>query len=115
MTHTGSSGTARVLVALLACMALMVIPAFAATKYTGAAPSFSAEVTGVNEFAPGQDATISIIVKNSGILPMKQLNVGTIESEDLPNTAKFVTLGLSSDNKDLSIRTDPQMVGDIAG
>jgi hypothetical protein len=115
MTHTGSSGTARVVITLLACIALMVIPVFAATKYTGAAPSFSAEVTGVNEFSPGQDATISIMVKNSGILPMKQLNVGTIDAEDTPNTAKFVTIGLSSGNDDLIIKTDPQMVGDIQG
>ena len=118
MTHTGiigSSGTAMVVLALLACMALIVIPVSAATKYPGGAPSFSAAVTGVNEFSPGEDATISILVKNSAINPMKQLNRDTIEPEDLPNTAKTVTIGLASDSDALIIKTDPQMVGDIPG
>ena len=118
MTHkgfSGSAGTAIILLTLLTCSALIVAPVSAATKYLGGAPSFSAAINGVNEFTPGEDATISIMVKNSGINPLKQLNRGTIDAEDLPNTGKLVTIGLSSASDAVIIKTDPQMVGDISG
>ncbi len=118
MTHkgfSGSAGIAFIVVTLLTCCALIVAPVSAATKYLGGAPSFSAAVSGVNEFAPGEDATVSILVKNSGLNQVKQLNQGTIDAEDLPNTAKFVTIGLASASNAVIIKTDPQMVGDIPG
>ncbi|MCK9578894.1 MAG: S-layer protein [Methanoregula sp.] len=113
--YSGPAGTAIIILTLLVCSALIVAPVCAATQYLGGAPSFSAEVGGVNEFLPGEDATISILVKNSGINRVKQVDRGTIEPEDLPNTAKFVTIGLASDNGAIIIKTDPQMVGDITG
>ncbi len=118
MTHTGfsgSSGTVMVILALLACIALIATPTSAATKYLGGAPSFSATVSGVNEFIPGEDTMISILVKNSGTFDLKQLNRGSIQPEDMPTTAKFVTIGLSSDSDAVIVKTDPQMVGDLAG
>jgi len=118
MTHhdfSGYAGTAMLVVILLACCALIAAPAAAVTKYPEGAPSMSAVFTGVNEFTPGDDADISILVKNSGVNPLKQLGVGTIEYEDLPNTARFLSIGLASENDAIIIKTDPQMVGDIKG
>ena len=112
---SGSAGTAIIVLTLLMCSALIVAPVTAATKYLGGAPLFSVAVNGINEFTPGEDATISILVKNSGLNPMKQLDQGTIDAEDLPNTAKFVTLGLASGSDAVIIKTDPQMIGDIQG
>jgi len=59
--------------------------------------------------------TFRILVTNIGLFDVKQLNMGTIEPEDLPNTAKSVTIGMSSANDAILIKTDPQMVGDIKG
>ncbi len=118
MTHkgfSGSAGTILIFLTLLTCSALIAAPVSAATKYLGGAPSFSAAVVGVNEFTPGDDATISIVVKNSGLNLMKQLDQGTIDPEDLPTTAKLVTIGLASASDAVIIKTDPQMVGDISG
>lgn len=112
---SGSAGTAIIIFTLLLCSALIIAPVSAATKYLGGAPSFSAAVYGVNEFTPGEEATINILVKNAGLNPLKQLNRGTIDAEDLPNTAKFVTIELTSPSDAVIIKTDPQMVGDIAG
>lgn len=112
---SGSAGTAIIVLTLLMCFALIVAPVTAATKYLGGAPSFSATVTGINEFTHGEDVTISILVKNNGLNQVKQLDKGTIDAEDLPNTAKFVTLGLTSAGDAVIIKTDPQMVGDIQG
>jgi len=112
---SGSAGTAFIVLTLLMCSALMVAPVSSATKYLGGAPLFSAAITGVNEFAPGEDATITILVKNSGLNTVKQLDRGTIDAEDLPNTAKFVTMGLVSTSDAVIVKTDPQMAGDIPG
>ncbi len=100
-------------VLLIACGMVAVAPALAATQYLGGSPAFSASVAGVNEFVPGQDATITLTVRNDGLSAMKQLGQATIEAEDLPTTAKFVSIGLSSDTDAILVRTDPQMFGAI--
>jgi hypothetical protein len=104
-----------VIFTLLMCSILIAAPASAATRYLGDGPSFTATLGGNNEFVPGQDATISIQVKNTGLNSMKQVGVGTIEPEDQQNTAKTVTIGLASAGDAVIIKTDPQAVGDIRG
>ncbi|MDD1686770.1 S-layer protein [Methanoregula sp.] len=105
--------TAFAVIVLIICGAAIMAPVSAATKYLGGTPVLSASVTGVNEFTPGQDATISILVKNTGVSTMKQLDLGTIDYEDLPTTAKFVTVSLASPTDDIIIKSDPQMIGTI--
>ncbi|MFA4877302.1 MAG: S-layer protein [Methanoregula sp.] len=100
------------LIAMVLCT-VAVVPVSAATKYLGGSPEFSATVSGINDFSPGQEATIQVLITNSGLNSLKQLNHGTIDPEDLPNTAKQVTVGLASDSSDIIIKTDPQMIGDI--
>ena len=116
MTRTscpGSAGTVIAILALLLCSVLIAVPVSAATRYLGDGPSFTATVSGTNEFVPGEDATISILVKNTGLNSLKQVGVGTIEPEDQQNTAKTATIGLASAGDAVIIKTDPQMVGDI--
>jgi hypothetical protein len=103
------------LLTLLACSVLIAAPASAVTQHLGSGPSFTATMTGTNEFVPGQDATISILIKNTGLDSMKQVAMGTIEPEDQQNTAKSVTIGLNSSGDAVIVKTDPQMVGDIQG
>jgi LPXTG-motif cell wall-anchored protein len=109
----GKGNAALAVFILVVLSAALVVPVSAATKYLGGEPVLSATVTGINEFMPGDDATISVLVQNSGVNTMKQLNQGTIEYEDLPTTAKFVTAGLSSESDAIIIKSDPQYVGDI--
>nr|WP_320162359.1 S-layer protein [uncultured Methanoregula sp.] len=117
MTPARVSGYRRIAIVLIALIigSAVVAPVFAATKYTGGSPVFSASIDGVNEFTPGQNATIRILVKNTGLNGLKQLDHGTIEPEDLPTTAKQVTVGLASAPDNIIIKTDPQMLGDIRG
>lgn len=109
----GRTSPALAVFLLIVCSSVAVVPVSAATQYLGGSPAFTASVVGMNEFVPGQDATITLLVKNNGLNAMKQLDKGTIEAEDLPTTAKFVTIGLSSKNDAILIRTDPQMFGAI--
>lgn len=118
MTRTscpGSARTAIVIFTLLIWSILTIAPSSAATQYLADGPSFTATLSGNNEFVPGEEATISILVKNTGLNTMKQVGVGMIEREDQQNTAKTVTIGLASVGDAVIVKTDPQMVGDIRG
>ena len=99
-------------IAVAACCSMPVMGA--ATKYIGASPQMSAYLSGINEFSPGSDATITVIVQNSGVNSMVLLNATPLAPDDLPTTAKLVTIGLSSAGAPISIKTDPQAAGDIA-
>jgi hypothetical protein len=73
----------------------------------------SANPTGVNEFAPGSDALITLKVQNSGVNSMVFLNATILPPDDLPTTAKLVTIGLGSGGAPIIVKTDPQAAGDI--
>jgi len=105
----------RTLIALLLLVSCCTAPGIAAVKYTEGSPELSALLTGINEFSPGQEATITIAIQNSGLTSFKFVNSGTIERDDLPNTAKLVTVQLLSGAAPLTVKTDPQNVGDITG
>jgi hypothetical protein len=97
------------LVLLLACS----LPAMAVNTYLGGSPKMSAAISGTNEFTPGQDAKITIFVLNSGVNDDKYLLDGTIDRDDLPTTAKMVTVGLAPGTAPVIIKSDAQNVGDI--
>lgn len=111
----GFTGTAMVILTLLTCSVLILAPASAVTQHIGSGPSFTAMVSGDNEFVPGEDTTITIVVKNTGLNTFKQVMMGTIQPEDQQNTAKTAMIGLASAGNNVTVRTDPQMVGDIPG
>jgi hypothetical protein len=84
-----------------------------ATLYQGASPQITAAILGTNEFSPGQDTTINVIVQNIGVADTEFLDKGTIDPDALPTTAKQVTVGLLADNAPVVVKSDPQLVGDI--
>ena len=99
------------MIALLICSALIITPVCAVTmspipgsptttsKYLGGSPSLSASIVGTNEFSPGGDASITILVKNAGVSTMKQLNRSTMVPDDLPTTAKFAQIEIRRTDK----------------
>jgi hypothetical protein len=104
------SFTIFILVLVLSCC----IPVLAVDTYEqGSGPQISAVISGVNEFTAGQDVTLNVLVRNSGLSTVKFVTTGTIERDDLPTTAKMVTVGLDPGSAPVIIRSDPQNVGDI--
>ncbi len=103
------------ILSLLVCTLLIAAPVAAATRTLGNGPSFTAAIVGTNEFVPGEDSTIRIQVQNTGVNTLEQFGVGTIEPENTQTTARMVTLGLTSTSDRVTIKTDPQMIGDIPG
>ena len=90
-----------------------ITPVMGVTTYLGGSPKMSAALSGTNEFTPGQDASIKVIVWNNGVNDLKFVTKGTIERDDLPTTAKMVTVELSAGNAPVIVKNDPQGVGDI--
>jgi hypothetical protein len=89
------------------------MPAMGVNTYLGGTPKMSAAIAGTNEFLPGQDAIISIIVQNRGLNGDKFVMDGTIERDDVPTTAKMVTVSLSSGTSPIIVKSDPQNIGDM--
>jgi hypothetical protein len=97
---------------LILCLCL-IAPVMAGTKYMAGSPQMSAYIAGTNEFSPGQDAKLTIVIENTGTNEFKFVQSGIVDREDLPSTAKFVTTGLNAGTAPLVVKSDPQMLGDI--
>jgi hypothetical protein len=103
----------RLIIVFLVMWLCFSMPVMGVTTYLGGRPQMTALISGVNEFSPGQDATIKIIVQNSGVQNLQFVNGGSISRDDLLTTAKTVSVGLSAGNAPIIVKSDPQIVGDI--
>lgn len=114
-TQTISSRIRLVLPLLIIGIAALVVisPASAGTKYMAGEPDLSAYLGGTNEFMPGQDVQLAVVVENSGTNQFKFVNSGIVDRTDLPNTAKFLTATLQPGDTPFIIKSDPQMLGDL--
>jgi hypothetical protein len=93
----------------------IVFPVSAGEKYMAGSPDLAAAVAGPNEFSPGSDAIIAVHLENKGLNEFKFVQSGIINRDDLPNTAKLITIALGSGDSPLIIKADPQMIGDLSG
>ena len=98
---------------LLIC-GLLIIPALATDNYLGGSPDLSAYISGTNEFRPGEEIQLPIIIENTGINSVKIYYARTAVISDPPSTAKSLTATLQSGNTPVMIKTDTQMLGDLA-
>ncbi len=94
---------------------LLVSLASGAATYLHGEPDLEATVSGIAEFSPGSDAEIMVVIQNSGINEIKVLSAHSPDGGELPNTARMVTAALEAGDAPVTVRTDPQMVGEIAG
>ena len=99
---------------LIFCLCL-IAPVTAGTKYMAGSPQLSAYISGTNEFSPGEDVQLTIVIENTGLNEFKFIQSGIVDRDDLPNTAKFVTVALNSGIAPLVIKSDPQILGEIKG
>ena len=104
----------------ISCMVLILCacltaPAMAGTKYMAGSPQLSAYISGTNEFSPGKEVQLTIVIENTGLNEFKFIQSGIVDRDDLPNTAKFITVRLQPGDAPLVIKSDPQMLGDLKG
>lgn len=97
----------------IAALILVASPASAGVQYMSGGPDLSVTLGGTNEFSPGQEIQIAVVVENSGLNEFKFVNTGLVDREDLPTTAKFLTVSLDAGETPFIIKTDAQMLGDL--
>ena len=56
-----------------------------------------------------------MVIENKGVNEFKFIQSGIIDREDLPNTAKFLTVSIAPSDAPVVIKSDPQMLGDLKG
>jgi hypothetical protein len=105
----------RSLLPLVVVLALLAAPAMAGEKQLFGSPKISAAISGTNEFTPGQDAAITVKLQNTGVTDVTIVQSSIITAQDKPNTAKLLVVGLSPGTAPVTVKTDPQMVGDLLG
>jgi len=93
----------------------LTAPALAGSKYTEGSPDLSAYISGTNEFSPGTDVQLIIVIENNGLNEFKFVQSGIVDRDDQPNTAKFLTASLNEGDAPIVIKSDPQMLGDLKG
>jgi len=93
---------------------ILVAPALAGTKYMAGNPELNAHISGTNEFSPGDDINLAIVIENTGLNQFKMIQSGIIDRTDQSNTAKQLTAALSSGDAPLTVKADPQVLGDLA-
>ncbi len=114
MSRTGSRFIG--FLAILVCICCVCsVPAMAGTRVLSGSPTLSAAVYGANEFSPGTETTIPVVIQNSGLIEYEFTYPTTLTPADLPNTAKLMTVTLASGGGPVTILSDPQMVGDLMG
>ncbi len=101
---------------LMLLLALLAAPGAAqGVKYLYGSPDLSATISGTNQFAPGDETRLGVIISNSGLNTHKMVGSTIVTPDDQPNTAKLVTVTLKSSDAPFTVKTDPQFVSDIPG
>lgn len=90
-------------------------PVIAGTEYLAGSPELSASISGTNEFSPGDDVNLTIVIENTGLNELKFVQSGIVDRDDQPNTAKFLTVTLDAGDAPFIVKSDPQRVGDLKG
>ncbi|MDD1678916.1 MAG: S-layer protein [Methanomicrobiales archaeon] len=96
-------------------MALFAVPALAGTLYISGGPDISAAISGTNEFSPGAGEKVSVLVENRGLIDLKIVRSDIVSRDDLPTTAKLVRVALLANGTPMTVKSDPQMIGDVEG
>jgi hypothetical protein len=93
--------------------AILIAPVMGGTQYLSGSPNLSAHISGTNEFSPGSEVQITIAIQNTGQSKDKLVQSGITDRDDQPTTAKFLVASLQPGNAPVTIKTDPQMLGDL--
>ena len=103
---------------VLAVLVLLVgiaAPAMAGERFVSGGPNLTAAILGSNDFSPGDEITIPVTIQNSGLLEYVFTYPNQLTAADLPNTAKLMMVTLGPGDAPVTVRSDPQLLGDLAG
>jgi hypothetical protein len=95
-------------------MCLCTIPCLAGYTYYSGGPDLFVSLGAGNELVPGTTVDLPLVLQNKGTITMESYNVYTLQPEYLPTTAKFATVQLVPGDAPVRVKSNPQIVGDIA-
>lgn len=104
----------RVLAVLIILMGIAA-PAMAGERFVSGGPNLTAAILGSNDFSPGDEVTIPVTIQNSGLLEYVFTYPNQLTAADLPNTAKLMMVTLGPGDAPVTVRSDPQLLGDLVG
>ena len=107
--------TSLKVLAILVILMGIAAPAMAGERFVSGGPNLTAAILGSNDFSPGEDITIPVTIQNSGLLEYVFTYPNQMTAADLPNTAKLMTVTLGPGDAPVTIKSDPQLLGDLAG
>lgn len=81
-------------------------------RYLSGTPDIRAVIEGTNEFSPGEEVDLVLLIGNMGTDPEKILQGGG-GGGPAPSTALMMTAELGAGDAPLVVRADPQMVGTL--
>lgn len=105
----------RVLFILALFVMVSFSPVAAGTLYLSGKPELSAFLSGTNEFIPGRDVVIPLLIRNSGLNEIQIIDTRQETRDDPPNRAKLVMAELFAGEAPFVIKSGAQMIGDISG
>ncbi|MFZ2074973.1 MAG: S-layer protein [Methanoregula sp.] len=76
-------------------------------------PELEAHIAGTNEFSPGDDLNLQVVIENTGLNQFTIVESGILDPSDLSNTAKQLTATLDAADAPIVVKADPQIVGDL--
>lgn len=110
---TTKKGMPLIILCILLSAGLVLVPVHAAEKYLGEKPDLAVSIAGKNEYSPGEEATIVLLVENRATPATRIISPGQEQWADRPATAKLLRLEILPGDAPILVRTDPQMVGDL--
>jgi hypothetical protein len=105
----------KTVLVILVLLLAITAPAMAGERFVSGGPNLTAAILGSNDFAPGEDVIIPVTIQNSGLLDYVFTYPNQLTAADLPNTAKLMTVTLGAGDAPVTIKSDPQLLGDLVG
>jgi hypothetical protein len=103
-----------IILVLCTSMGLSASPGLAGYKYFSGGPDLFVSLESGNELIPGSTVELPVVLENKGILAMEFYSPYTMQPEYLPTTALFASVQLVPGDAPVKVKTNPQIVGDIA-
>nr|WP_319538123.1 S-layer protein [uncultured Methanospirillum sp.] len=99
---------------LILLAGLVCLPVSADSKYLSGSPDISASISGSHEFTPGTTNQLQISIQNTGLISSKMTHSDVLDGDATPSTAKMVLVSLDAGDAPVVVKSDTQMLGDIA-
>nr|WP_319375212.1 S-layer protein [uncultured Methanoregula sp.] len=114
MVHPDRQRKIQLLFILCMAVGFCILPCQAGTRYISGGPDLYVSLDSTNQLVPGTTTELPVIIENKGKNTMELYNAFTLQPDYLPSTAKFATVTLLSGDAPVRVKSNPQIVGDIA-